>query len=102
MLRPLDLNQFVEALDSWTGRTLSVRVVSSSDELIAVLGGELGQRSDEKHPAVFWALLGLSPGGLEKPGLYLHPDRFEGAAAHPGKTVLELRQDGVTTNIRRP
>jgi hypothetical protein len=38
---------------------------------------------------------------IERPGLYLHPDRFDAAAIHIGKTVLELRQDEVTLNIRR-
>jgi hypothetical protein len=104
MLKPLTLDQFVEAADGWTGRLVAARIVTPDDDLIAVFRGELGPRSDEKHPALFWPLiLPPSPGGnrAEKPGLYLHPDRFDEAAIHMDKGVLELQQGGVTLNLRR-
>jgi hypothetical protein len=101
VLQQLTLDQFVEAADSWTGHLVAARVVGANDKLIAVFCGELRPRSDEKRPALFWPLRLAPESHFEKPGLYLHPDQFEGAAVHVDKTVLELRQDGVTLNIRR-
>jgi hypothetical protein len=93
------------ALDRWSGRMVALRVVTQHDDLVAVFRGELGERSDEKHPAVFWPLLLSTPHGCtkqaERPGVYLHPDQFEEGAAHIGGSVLEFRQSGITLNIRR-
>jgi hypothetical protein len=102
MLRRLTFDEIAAALDGLAGCAVTVRVVSASDDLVAVFYGELGRRSDEKHPALFWPLgtTGQTP-AAERPGIYLHPGRFQDAAAHPGDWVLELRQDGVTLNIRR-
>jgi hypothetical protein len=101
VLQQLTLDEFVEAADSWTGHLVVARVVGANDNLISVFCGELGRRSDEKRPALFWPLRFPPESHFEKPGLYLHPDQFEGAGAHVDKTVLELRQAGVTLNIRR-
>lgn len=105
MRKPLDCDEFLAALDGWAGRTVAVRVVSEGDDLLAVFTAELGTRSHDKHPALFWPLEPVpSPmpdEGAEKPGVYLHPERFESAAVHVGGTVLELRQAGVTLNLRK-
>jgi hypothetical protein len=101
MLQQLTLDEFAEAADRWTGQLVAARVIDADANLIAVFCGELGARSDEKCPALFWPFLVVPESRFEKPGLYLHPGRFEGAAIHVNKTILELRQDGVTLNIRR-
>jgi hypothetical protein len=101
---PLTRDELIAALDRWTGQVVAVRVVSARDELIAISCGELCERSDEKRPALFWPLAHHPPGHpehAEKPGVYLHPESFESASLHTGATVVELRQDGVTLNIRR-
>jgi hypothetical protein len=102
MTEQLTQEQLVAALDEWVGSKVAVRIVTDSDDLVAVFRGQLGERSDEKHPALFWpVVLEGQPVHLEKPGLYLHPDRFEDAAVHEGGWVLELRQGGVIVNLRR-
>ena len=40
------------------------------------------------------------PRPLEGSGIYLHPERAEAAVMQLGATALELRQSGVTLNIR--
>jgi hypothetical protein len=77
---------------------VAVRVVSQDDELLAVFCGQLDQRSDEKHPALFWPprLEGQTE-HPEKPGVYLHPERFEDGALHWGGFVLEVWQDGIAS-----
>ena len=104
MRKALTRDALVDVLDGWTGQTVAVRVVSEADNLIAVCCGELCKQSDEKRPALFWPLAHAAPGHAEhteKPGVYLHPESFESAVLHVGATVVELRQDGVTLNIRR-
>ena len=99
---PLTQAQLVVLLDGWVGSEVAVRVVSDGDDLIAVFQGRLCDRSAGKQPALFWPLrpTDQSP-HREQPGIYLHPGRFQGASAHEGSFVLELRQAGVTLNIRR-
>jgi hypothetical protein len=105
MRRPLTRDEIASALDRWSGRMVSVRIVTESAELIAVFCGELGERSHEKRPAHFWPLgpatYPRDGNHAERPGVYLHPERFEDAAVHVGGAVIEVRQDGVTLNIRR-
>jgi len=102
--KSLNRDEFVDALDGWTSRTVAVRVVSETGNLIAVFAAELGSRSDEKQPALYWPLAPVTSraheGAAERPGVYLHPERFECAWIHVGATVLELRQAGVTLNLR--
>lgn len=104
-LQPLNLEQCAEILDGWAGRIVAVRVVAERDDLLAVFRGELGARSPEKRPALFWPLTtGPDAAGMphvEVPGLYLHPERFQSAALHVGGWVLELRQGAITLNVRR-
>jgi len=97
----LTQQQLVAALDRWVGDRVAVRVVSKGDELLAVFEGRLEARSSQRHPALFWPLSADEPPPFEQPGVYLHPERFEAAALHVGKFVLELRQDEVTLNVRR-
>ena len=85
-------------LDEWVGTEVAVRVVSDSDDLIAVFQGRLAGRWTAKQPALFWPLDGKH---IEQPGIYLHPERLEGASVHEGGFVLEVRQAGMTLNIRR-
>jgi hypothetical protein len=99
---PLTQEQLVALLDRWVGGEVAVRVVSDSDDLLAVFKGRLSERSTGKQPARFWPLrTSDQPRHLEQPGVYLHPERFQGASAHEGRFVVELRQAGVTLNIRR-
>jgi hypothetical protein len=98
----LTSERFVAALDRWAGQRVSVRVVTRGDDLLAVFAGRLVPRSDDKQPALFWPVVEAAGGAqFEQPGIYLHPERFESAAVHTGKWVLELRQADVTLNIRR-
>ena len=102
MGEPLTQEQAVALLDEWVGGEVAVRVVSDGDDLLAVFQGRLCGRSAGKQPALFWPLrTSAHSQHLEQPGVYLHPERFHDAAAHEGRFVLELRQGGVTLNIRR-
>jgi hypothetical protein len=101
-LTPLVQQQLAALLDEWVGAEVAVRVVSDSDDLIAVFQGRLARRSAAKQPALFWPLRTSGDGEhIEQPGIYLHPERLQGASVHEGSFVLELRQAGVTLNIRR-
>ena len=104
MSEALTQQDAVTALDGWAGEGIAVRVVGGGDELLSVFRGRLGQRTAEKHPAEFWPLLSGAEGGfeaVERPGIWLHPEAFEDAVMHTGGQVLELRQSGVTLNLRR-
>ena len=102
MVRELTQDEFVELLDRWAGRHVAVRVVAEPDELLAVFSGELESRTEARHPAMFWPVQAGQLGhGFETPGIYLHPSLFTGAAVHPDRGVLELRQGGATLNLRR-
>ena len=94
--------KLLELLDRWEGCDVAVRViVEATDQLVAVFSGRLQAVSDEKHPALFWPLATADAPKDERPGIYLHPDSYEGARVHPGELVAEYRQAGVTVNIRR-
>jgi hypothetical protein len=97
-LTPLTQQQLVALLDDWVGAEVALRVVSGSDDLIAVFQGRLAVRSAAKQPALFWPLDGEH---IEQPGIYLHAERLQGASVHEGSFVLEVRQADVTLNIRR-
>src|SRR6476619_6500090 len=78
----LSFEQVCDRLSGLEGRRVHVRVVERSDPeiLMATFDGDLGVRSDEKHPAVFWPVHALQrPEHGEQPGFYLRADRFEGA-----------------------
>lgn len=97
-----DPEELMTALDRWVGARVSVRITTGEPEkLIAVLSGRLGRRSDEKAPAGFWPLDESDPPAAERPGIYLHPETFEGARLHPGDFVVEFRHLSVTTNVRK-
>jgi len=104
MRQEITLDDFVLALDRWVGYSVAARLTRGGN-LIVVFHGVLRERSGEKRPALFWPLSQTEPSEvvdhLERPGLYLHPDAFEAAAVHVGETALELRQFGVTLNVRR-
>ena len=95
------LREIVELLDRWNGSWVSVRIVVSPDTLVAVLCGRLGARSNAKHPALFWPLELPGPRTVERPGIYLHPELYEGAEIHTGEFVAEYRQSGAAVNLRR-
>jgi hypothetical protein len=101
MKQLISQEDFVARLDGWIGQEVAIRMVGDGDELLAVFQGQLGERSDEKEPALFWPLPRVTRAAhAEKPGIYLHPERFERAAVREGKFVLELGQAGATLNIR--
>jgi hypothetical protein len=101
-LTPLTQQQLIALLDEWVGAEVAVRVVSDTDDLIAVFKGRLARRSAGKQPALFWPLRTSDDGKhIEQPGVYLHPERLQDASLHEGSFVLELRQVGVTLNLRR-
>lgn len=92
-----------DVLDQWRDTHVAVRVVTSTDELVAVFSGELGDRSAAKGDSLFWPVE-LTPSattGLEQPGIYAHPPLLSDVRLHPGGFVIEFVQAGVTLNIRR-
>lgn len=95
------MQELLELLERWHGAWVSVRIIVAPDELVAVFTGRLGARSDAKHPALFWPLDASGPHTVEQPGIYLHPELYEGAEIHPGEFVAEYRQSGATVNLRR-
>jgi hypothetical protein len=100
MSTDLDQAEFVTALDAWVGAEVALRVVVGEGDLLSISRGRLGARGGEKRPAWFWPLGDADP-RAEQPGIYLHPSLFEHACLHTGEFVLELRQAGVTLNLRR-
>ena len=95
--------ELLEVLDRWRGRQIAVRVVTRTDELVAVFSGELGDRSATKGSSLFWPLE-LDPAAapeLEQPGIYAHPELLSDVRLHTGGFVIEFAQTGVTVNLRR-
>jgi hypothetical protein len=100
--RELSEGELIAALAAWGDRPVAVRVVGPTDELIGVFSGRLGERTDAKHPSLFWPLrCSDEMSTVEQAGVYLHPGLVEHAAMHTGDTVVEWRQTGVTLNVRR-
>jgi hypothetical protein len=94
--------ELITVLERWEGSVVAVRVIATgTDELVAVLTGHLRERSDEKHPALFWPVEPPEVPESERPGVYLHPDSYEAGRVHEGTSVVEFEQAGVTINIRR-
>jgi hypothetical protein len=95
-------SELLAVLGRWGGSQVAIRLVATaSDELIAVFTGRLKESSSEKHPALFWPVESPEPANAERPGIYLHPDHYEGARVHEGEFVVEFEQAGVITNVRR-
>jgi hypothetical protein len=97
----VNLDELLHVLERWQGSSVSVRVLAGEDELVAVFSGRLGTLSDEKTPALFWPIEGGPAPAREEPGLYVHPELYEGGRLHVGDFVAEYRQRGVTVNLRR-
>lgn len=97
----MKLENLLDVLERWQGSSVSVRVVAGNDELVTVFSGRLGARSDEKAPALFWPIEGGPAPAREEPGIYIHPEIYEGGLLHPGDFVAEYRQAGVKVNLRR-
>jgi len=98
----VDAEEVGSALDEWAGARVSVRITTGDPvELVAVLSGRLGRRSDDKAPAWFWPLDEPDPPAAELPGIYLHPETFDGGRLHLGNSVVEFRHLSVTTNVRK-
>ena len=98
---PLGEDEVIAVLDGWSGRRVAVRIVASADELVAVFTGQLGARSESKHPSRFWPLDGVVDiPTVEQPGVYLHEGLVEDAALHVGDSVVEWRQAGAIVNVR--
>jgi hypothetical protein len=95
-------SELLAVLGDWKGSHVVVRVIATAPaELVAVFKGRLQGQSDEKHPAFFWPVESPQPPNDEQPGIYLHPDHYEGGRVHEGAFVVEFKQAGVTTNVRR-
>ena len=95
--------ELLDALDRWRDHHVAVRVVASSDELVAVFAGKLGARSAGKGLSLFWPVeldAAVSP-PLEQPGIYAHPELLSDVRLHVGGLVIEFMQAGVTVNVRR-
>ena len=98
----IDIDAVTRTLDAWAGAEIAVRVVSDSDDLIAVWIGRLGEREQSRAPALFWPV--TSPAEHEhdeRPGIWVHPERLSDAWLHTGAFVVELRHGDVTLNVRR-
>ena len=90
-------------LDQWVNGPVTVRIVSASDDLLAVFAGTLGSRSEELHPPLFWPVEGADRHlrTVERRGIYVHPDLVSDVRVHTGEFVVEYVQAGVTVNVRR-
>jgi hypothetical protein len=97
------VKELLEALDGWQDQHVAVRVVASTDDLVAVFSGRLGARSGAKGSSLFWPveLDGAARGLLEQPGVYAHPALLSDVRLHVGGFVVEFMQAGVTVNVRR-
>ncbi len=98
-------DELTTLLDRWAGRALAVRVVSEGGDLLTVFHAKLGVRSAAKRPAIFWPLLPFTPGArsprAETPGIYLHPELLQEACLYVNATIVDFRQAGVRTSLRR-
>ena len=96
-------SELLEVLDRWHRQRVAVRVVTSTDDLVAVFAGKLGARSSAKGPSLFWPVELEEParGLLEQPGVYAHPELLSAVRPHIGGFVVEFMQAGVTVNVRR-
>lgn len=95
--------ELLDALDRWRGHHVAVRLVASTDELVAVFSGYLGVRSAAKGSSLFWPVE-LDPAAtpeLEQPGIYAHPELLSDVRLHTGGFVIEFTEAGVTLNLRR-
>jgi hypothetical protein len=116
----LTWEQVRDAIRALEGARVSIRLVERGDpeSLVAVFMGTLGPLSRAKDPTLFWpvrlsgehgpaaaqdAEVSLRPdrNHVEDVGIYLRPDRFEGAVGRAGSTVLVVAQGPVLVNIRR-
>ena len=95
--------RLASVLDEWVNGRVAVRIVSASDDLLAVFAGTLGCRSEERHPPLFWPIegAGRNPRTVERRGLYVHPILLSDVRVHTGEFVVEYVQAGVTVNVRR-
>ena len=90
-------------LDDWANGPVAVRIVTATDDLLAVFAGILGSRSGEFHPPLFWPVDGADRNlrTVERRGLYVHPALVSEVRVHTGEFVVEYVQAGVTVNVRR-
>lgn len=90
-------------LDGWVNDPVAIRIVTATDELLAVFAGTLGPRAEELHPPLFWPVDGHdgSPPTVERRGIYVHPDLLTDVRVHTGEFVVEFVQAGLTVNLRR-
>ena len=96
-------SELLEVLDGWEDQHVTVRVVTGTDDLVAVFAGRLGARSSAKGSSLFW-LVEAEPGArgvFEQPGVYAHRGLLSDVRPHVGGFVVEFSQAGVTVNVRR-
>jgi hypothetical protein len=115
----LTWQQVRDALVALEGSRVAVRVVERSDPeiLLVAFRGTLGALGHAKGLTLFWPIVlsdGQAPAAqdadvhyrrdsdhVEDVGLYLHRDRFQGAAGRAGCTTLAIVQGPVLINVRR-
>jgi hypothetical protein len=88
--------ELLDVLDRWRDTHVAVRVVASTDELVAVFSGKLGSRSAAKASSLFWPvdLTPVATPDLEQPGIYAHPELLSDVRLHVGGFVIEFAQAG--------
>ncbi|MGI8622136.1 MAG: hypothetical protein ACR2NB_01310 [Solirubrobacteraceae bacterium] len=101
----LSWEEVVEALAALEGSRVAVRVVERGDPetLVVVFRGHLGAAKRGKRPTLFWPVRATredEPRNVEDTGIHLHPDRFQGSLASPGREVLHIVQGPVIINVR--
>jgi hypothetical protein len=101
----LTWDQTRDAIAALEGSAIVVRIVerATPEVLLAVADGTLGPLTHAKHPALFWPVHtpGHGRGRPEDGGFYLRRDRFEGAVARAGGSVVVIAQGPVLINVRR-
>jgi hypothetical protein len=95
-----------DALAALEQSLVTVRVVERGEPemLVAVLAGRLGAMSRSKHPALYWPVEtpgAAHPEALEEGGFYLRHDRFDGAFARAGGSIVLVCQGQVLINVRQ-
>ena len=103
----LTWEEVCDALAALEESLVTVRVVERGEPemLLAVVAGHLGAMSRSKHPALYWPV--ETPGGASHPetfeegGFYLRRDRFNGAVARAGGSIVLVCQGPVLINVRQ-
>ena len=88
--------ELLDVLDRWRDNHVAVRVVASTDELVAVFSGKLGSRSAAKGSSLFWPVE-LTPATtpeLELPGMDAHRNFCRTSGSMPVDSSSSSRRPG--------